>query len=296
LLPLSLDHLLIAVRDLNAASENYQRLLGRKPSWHGNHPTYGTANVLFRIDNTYIELLAPTQETRDTPWNRRLVAHLDERGEGLFALALGTVDVAKSVDEIRANGIHIDDPVPGDGVDNLTGARREWTNARMPENETRGVPAFVIQHRSPPEALPVAEPGADASSVVNALDHVVIGSSNLPETLTLWRDNLGADLRHTLDRGGRALHFLLLGTPGARTSCILELAGETEPRQPGPRDTLYGVAYRVPDVHATVERLHSAGVDISDPREGNAPGTIVADLKPGFSHDVRTLFIQKDVT
>ena len=288
MLPLSLDHLVIAVRDLDLASQNYQRLLGRKPSWTGRHPTYGTANVLFRIDNCYIELLAPAEQSQDSAWNRELHGRLETAGEGLYAIALGTDDIKTSVEEIRQGGIHIDDAAASDGVDEQTGARREWANARMPVKETRGVPAFVIEHRSPADALPVAPSTSPAGTAVHAVDHVVVASSHMAACLRLWHETLGLDLRLTLDRNGRSLHFLLMG------QAILELVGETEPARPGKRDTLGGIAYRVKDVPATVERLRAAGVEISDPRDGNAPDTVVADLKPGFSHDVRTLLIQKE--
>jgi catechol 2,3-dioxygenase-like lactoylglutathione lyase family enzyme len=62
----TIDHAVIAVRDLDAASETYARLLGRRPSWRGSHPGAGTANVLFRLDNTYLEPLA-----RPVPMARR---------------------------------------------------------------------------------------------------------------------------------------------------------------------------------------------------------------------------------
>ena len=54
----SIDHIIIAVSDLAEASAEYSALLGRQPSWRGAHPDYGTANTLFKLDNTYIELLA----------------------------------------------------------------------------------------------------------------------------------------------------------------------------------------------------------------------------------------------
>lgn len=289
MLPLSLDHLVIAVRDLDLASQNYQRLLGRKPSWTGRHPTYGTANVLFRIDNCYIELLAPADQSEESAWNRELRGRLDTVGEGLYAIALGTDNIQTSVREIREGGIHIDDPASGDGVDEQTGARREWANARMPIKETRGIPAFVIEHRSPADALPEAPSTSPEGTAVYAVDHVVVASSYMSACLRLWHETLGFDLRLTLDRNGRSMHFLLMG------QAILELVGETEPDQPGERDTLGGIAFRVKDVPATVERLRTAGAEISDARDGNAPDTVVADLKPGFSHDVRTLFIQKEV-
>ena len=139
------------------------------------------------------------------------------------------------------------------------------------------------------DTLPIAEPKTEHGAYALGIDHTVVASSHLERSLWCWQQALGLDLRLTLDQpSGRRLHFLRLG------DSILELAGEAEPASPGKRDFLWGVAYRVGDVACTVARLRSAGVAISEPREGNAPGTVVADLKPDFSHDVRTLFIQKD--
>jgi len=288
--PLTLDHIVIAVRELGAATENYRRLLGRAPSWKGRHPTYGTANVLFRLDNSFVELLAPVEGSGVSVWHRALVDHLDAKGEGLYAIALGTDDVDAAVSSARESGLDVRDPAAGDGVDEQTGAGREWSNALIAPEATRGIRAFFIEHGSPADALPPAPAAADGGTLVTAVDHTVLVSSNLKATLALWHDTLGLDLRLTLDRGkGRRLHFLRLG------DSILELAGEAEPERPGERDLLYGVAYRVGNVDHTVERLRADGVTVSDPRPGNAPGTVVADLKPGFSHDVRTIFIQKDV-
>ncbi|MCH8026441.1 MAG: VOC family protein [Chloroflexi bacterium] len=287
---LALDHLVIAVRDLDAASENYTRLLGRTPSWRGSHPSYGTTNVLYRIEGGYLELLAPLAEaTDDSGWVRGLRERLDSAGEGLYALAFASDDIDATVAALRKKGLDVRDPAPGAGVDETTGARREWRNARIGSSTTRGVNAFIIQHDSPESALPVATPLAEDGSIAAAFDHTVLVSSHLEASLRLWRDAFGLDLRRTVERpGGRTLHFLRMG------ASILELAGETEPGEPAERDTLWGVAYRVDDLARTVERLRAAGAEVSDPRPGNAPGTQVADLKPGFSHDVRTLYIQKD--
>lgn len=285
---LTLDHLVVAVRDLTVASASYERLLGRKPSWHGRHPTYGTANVLFRIVGGYLELLALDEAAADSPWAQALRQHLDSHGEGLYAVALGTDDIDASVEVARSRGLDVLDPAAGDGVDLESGAGRRWRNARIGPQSTRGVNTFFIQHDSPPDALPVAEPMANGASIVG-FDHTVLFSSDMPATVALWRDAFGLDLRLSLDRpGGRQLNFFRLG------DTILELAGEAAPEKPGQRDRLWGIAYRVDDLAATVHRLRDAGVVVSDPRQGNAPGSAVADLKPGFSHDVRTLFIEKE--
>jgi len=293
---LTLDHLVIAVRDLDRATDAYSKLLGLVPSWHGSHPTYGTANVLFRLPETYIELLAPAGESTraglqpgvKSPWLQALRQHLDTAGEGLYAVALGTDDIDATVASARARGLSVTDPARGDGVDQKTGACRAWRNARIAPESTRQVLAFFIQHDSPPGALPLAQ-ATDAQACVTSIDHVVLASSDLTDCARLWHETIGLDLRATVDRPeGRRLQFLRLG------GSILELAGETAPAQPGARDLLWGVAYRVDDLTRTVQRLRAAAVDVSDARAGNAPGTLVADLKPGFSHDVRTLFIQKD--
>jgi catechol 2,3-dioxygenase-like lactoylglutathione lyase family enzyme len=236
------------------------------------------------------------------PWLRALLAHLDRAGEGLYAIALGTDDIQATVAAARGRGLAVDDPAAGDGVDLDTGARREWTNARIDPRTARGVRAFFIQHRSPAGALPLAAREAQ-TGVVTGVDHVVVTSSDLDATLALWRDTIGLDLRRTVAWSGeRTLHFLRLG------ATILELAGRpgspregasldddrTNDQQPTTRDLLWGVSYRVDDAARAVERLRARGIDVSDARAGRADHTIVADLKPGFSHDVRTLFIQKE--
>jgi catechol 2,3-dioxygenase-like lactoylglutathione lyase family enzyme len=295
--PLTLDHVVIAVRDLDAATANYQRLFGRRPSWQGRHPEYGTANTLFRLDNTYIELLGPGNDpAADLPGLRALQQRLETGGEGLTVLALGTNDIDATVARARAHGLDMPDPADGSGVDRATGATRRWRSTRLDPASTRGVPLYLIQHLSPPEALPPAAAIGDERAAVHAVDHTVIASSHLDASLALWKDVLGLDLRRSVPGpNNRMLHLLLIGPPGAMTSSILELAGETRPERPGKRDLLYGIAYRAPDVAALVGRLRAEQATVSDARPGRADQTFVADLKPGFSHDVRTLFIQKDV-
>ena len=81
----SLDHAIILVRDLDAASRTYAALLGRRFSWRGEHPSLGTANVLYRLDNTYLELLSPLAEGGLAEGLR---GRLEETGEGLLAILL----------------------------------------------------------------------------------------------------------------------------------------------------------------------------------------------------------------
>src|SRR4029450_13621560 len=53
----ALDHVIVAVRDLADATRRYATLYARRPSWRGEHPGQGTAKTLFRLHNTYLDLL-----------------------------------------------------------------------------------------------------------------------------------------------------------------------------------------------------------------------------------------------
>ena len=53
-----LDHLIVAVKDLEEAENNYKKLFGTSPVWKGTHKDLGTSNSLFNFENTYFELLS----------------------------------------------------------------------------------------------------------------------------------------------------------------------------------------------------------------------------------------------
>ena len=100
------------MRDLAAATDTYSRLLGRAPSWRGGHPALGTANTLFRLANTYLELLAPAG---DGPFAAQLEAKFARDGEGLAGLAFGTDDAAAvygGAARARARRQRSDPPAP----------------------------------------------------------------------------------------------------------------------------------------------------------------------------------------
>jgi len=117
----TIDHIIIAVTDLLTATTDYTTLLGRLPSWQGSHPDYGTANTLFQLENTYIELLAPAGQGLATEHINKVLNGRDTR---LGGLVFGTEDAAAFIGHARKQGLAASDPVPGHGVDTLTGAER----------------------------------------------------------------------------------------------------------------------------------------------------------------------------
>lgn len=287
---LTLDHVVIAVSDLDAATHDYTVLLGRSPSWRGAHPKYGTRNTLFRLDNTYVELLGVSGRRGKGNWRGDLEASLERRGEGLFALALGTPDIDATAQEVRRRGLDIEKPADGHGIDSSTGARRDWRNARVPVAGSRGVRIFFIEHKSPPDALPPAELAATDGTSAKRVDHLVVLSADMQAAQDFWSDSIGARLaldRTFPDRDMR-IFFYRLG------DITIEISGGARQTREGlgKPDRLWGISWHVDDIAATCERLRAAGIDVSDPRRGIKPGTLVATVRDGHTHGVATLLIE----
>lgn len=281
----SLDHLIVGVRDLEAATSSYTTLLGRAPSWRGEHPGMGTANALFRVSNTYLELLAPVV---DGPTAAMLRARLDSEGEGLIGLAFGTDDAEACARQLRDRGLSPSEPNPGRGRDAQSSAERAWKNVVLPPGDSRGPLVFAIEHLSPPDSLPLVAPHVARESAVAALDHVVVQTLDVEATRAFYGEKLG--LRLALDRTfeNRGLRLLFFRVGGV----TVELASRLDaPPDREARDRLFGLAWQVPDAEAARGRLVAAGVAASPLRSGHKPGTRVFTVESG-THGVATLVIE----
>jgi catechol 2,3-dioxygenase-like lactoylglutathione lyase family enzyme len=280
----AVDHVVIAVSDLEVATRTYTVLLGRRPSWRGDHPALGTANSLFRLENTYLELLAAAAQG---PLADRVREHLTAAGEGPFALALATDDAAACAGMLRARGLAAEEPAPGEGRAQAGGAVRRWRHVLLPPAATRGVPLLVIEHLSSPDALPTAAPDAPPGTIADGVDHVVVLTPEPDAARALYGERLG--LRLALDRAfpGRGVRLLFFRLGGI----TVELAARTDASgaEPG-ADRLWGISYRVGDIAAARRRLVDAGFDVSEVRPGLRPGTTVCTVRRE-THGVATLLI-----
>jgi len=283
----SLDHVVVAVSDLEVATATYRSLLGRAPSWRGTHTKLGTANSLFRLSNTYLELLAPDGSgTLADALRTRLALE----GEGILGLAFGTPDAAACAAEFRASGLPAADPGEGEGRDSVTGAVRTWRSVLLPAGATRGIVMFAVQHCSPPEALPVGPPDSEEAEIVSGLDHVVVASADLDAAAALYRD--GLRLRLALDRRfeQRGLRLLFFRVGGITVELAGQLAGAPDKEAP---DRATGLAWRTEDVPAARARLAAAGFEVSEVRRGQKRGSRVCTVRRE-THGVSTLLIGPD--
>ncbi|MEH3148137.1 MAG: VOC family protein [Methylobacterium frigidaeris] len=129
-MPLTLDHLVIAVADLDRAFADYTAL-GFTVIRGGEHSNGITHNVLVVFqDGAYLELIAFRRPNPDDRWSE--VFH--RAGEGFLDHALLPGDTDAVVAAAQGRGLDIADPVPG-GRHRPDGARLDWKTARSPGSD-----------------------------------------------------------------------------------------------------------------------------------------------------------------
>lgn len=274
----TLDHLIIAVKDLDQAEKNYKKILGTNPVWRGRHKSLGTANSIFNFKNTYLELLTSDGEGLGAELVKNLI---QENGEGLAGIVFGVDDMLQTVQQLKQEGYQISDPAEGEGSDDETNKVRKWANLFLPPELTRGLFSFIIQHHD--GELPSHKEYAKDS--INKLDHVVINTNNADSFIETYRDVF--KIRLALDKtiehwNSRMLFFRLNKT----TIEVVERSNNEKPK-----DTLWGLAWEVESIEDTHKRLVSEGVEVSDIKAGLKENTLVATVK-SHTHNVPTLIIQ----
>ncbi len=274
----SIDHILVAVKDLEKAVRDYSLVFGFGPTWQGNHPSLGTKNALFPLENMYLELIAIDHEG---PLAKTVNEHLKKNGESIFGLALETDNIELAKNELSASfntDLEISD---GKGVNNISKDERHWRNIFIPKKFSRGIFTLLIQHTK--GILP--EHDISDESNISRMDHVVINSNDPDGLVDLYGDKYG--IRLALDQfvekwGGRMLFFRTDHT-------TIEAIGI---KKDGPaEDSLWGLAWTTRNIKKTHKRLVDAGVNVTDIKDGRKPKTLVATIKSHCA-DVPTLLIE----
>lgn len=122
---LKLDHIVIAVHDLESAIADYAAL-GFHVLRGGDHPGRTTHNALVVFqDGSYFELIAWRAPSPEERWWQLLQRH----GEGIVDFALLPRSTAVTVEEARARGLALEGPVDGGRV-RPDGERLRWQIAR----------------------------------------------------------------------------------------------------------------------------------------------------------------------
>jgi catechol 2,3-dioxygenase-like lactoylglutathione lyase family enzyme len=186
------DHLVIAVRDLDLASERF-RTLGFAVRSGGAHPGQGTHNAIVRFGLDYIELLAIRDEAEARAGGLSgpaLVEYLRMREWGMAGYALVTDDIERDAERLKASGTLFVGPFAmsrqrPDGstlawrllIPNVTPWRRPWP--------------FLIQWETPDsERLALEQPRAHPNGVTSVLG-VLVTARDLGSATDFYERGLG---------------------------------------------------------------------------------------------------------
>ena len=274
----TLDHLIIAVKDLEEAEKNYKKIFGADPVWKGEHKALGTANSIFNFKNTYFELLAANGSGLGAELVNNSIA---EKGEGLVGIVFGSDDIEKTSNSLKKIGYEISDLSEGEGENSKNNKIRKWKNLFLPPELTRGIFSFIIQH------IDGSLPSLDEYSKgeINKLDHVVINTNDADGFIKVYKDIF--NIRLALDKviehwKSRMLFFRVNKT----TIEVIEKKDEDDSK-----DSLWGLAWEVDSIDEAHKRLTKEGIEISSIKEGLKENTLVATIK-SHTHNVPTLLIE----
>jgi methylmalonyl-CoA/ethylmalonyl-CoA epimerase len=129
---LDIDHVGIAVQDLEDAVSRYRRTLGVEPSHRERVEDQGVEEVLFTVGTSSIQLLGALGP--ETPVGRFLA----KRGPGVHHVAYRVDDMEGALDRLRAEGVRLIDETPRRGS-------RDTTIAFVHPTDMGGVLVELVQ-------------------------------------------------------------------------------------------------------------------------------------------------------
>ena len=104
-----IDHVAIAVRDLDAAVSWYAEAFGASVTHRERVEHDGVEEALVKVADSYVQLIAPTRD--DSP----VAKFLEKKGEGLHHVAYRVENCAAALDHLRESGVTLIDATPRPG-------------------------------------------------------------------------------------------------------------------------------------------------------------------------------------
>lgn len=103
---INLDHVAIAVNDLDRAIAEYRTRYGVEPVHRERVQSQGVEEAMIPVGGSFVQLLMPL--SADTPVGR----FLESKGEGLHHVAYAVVDIEAALDHLRSQGARLIDDHP----------------------------------------------------------------------------------------------------------------------------------------------------------------------------------------
>jgi catechol 2,3-dioxygenase-like lactoylglutathione lyase family enzyme len=277
-----LDHVVIAVRDLDAAMSRYTSL-GFAVTRGGRHPGHGTENALIRFGLDYLELLtvANADEAHASGLNGRgVLAFLDAHPGGLLGFALASDDLAHDAARLRASDVEVEGPFA------MSRERPDGTVLRWHLASPGGTPwrrpwPFLIQWEMPDdERLRLERPAAQPNGI-RGVAGITLAVRDLDAAVALYERGLGLPLIGRRDRAELSAAEARFAVGGTRIELLA-------PRGDGPVAQALDAAGEGPlalhlrsdDLDATRRTVQLAGVTV-DPSHDDAALTVPPEAALG---------------
>ena len=104
-----IDHVAIAVKDLEAAISYYAETFGAEVAHRERIESDGVEEALIKVADSYIQLLTPVRP--DSP----VAKYLETRGEGIHHVGYRVADCGAALGAVKAQGGRVIDEAPRPG-------------------------------------------------------------------------------------------------------------------------------------------------------------------------------------
>ncbi|MEL6483404.1 MAG: methylmalonyl-CoA epimerase [Bacteroidota bacterium] len=108
-----IEHIGIAVKDLEASNALFEQLLGVAPYKQEAVASEGVTTSFFKSGPNKVELLQATNP--DSP----IAKFLDKKGEGIHHIAFSVDDIASEIARLKNEGFTVLNETPKKGADNM---------------------------------------------------------------------------------------------------------------------------------------------------------------------------------
>ncbi len=128
----NLDHVVIVVNDLDAATKTWQENFGLPLERSGKNEGMGINQAILPLGSAFIELISPLGESGP------VADALKSKGEGLYLISLAVDDMATTLEELRAKGVRVNDPPAGGTVTFISPRAANGVLVQLVERKAQG--------------------------------------------------------------------------------------------------------------------------------------------------------------
>ena len=104
-----IDHVAIAVNDLESAIDFYRETFGCEVEHRETVEPDGVEEVLLKVADSYVQLLTPTRD------DSTVAKYLATKGEGIHHVGYRVDDCAQALESVKAHGHRVIDEKPRPG-------------------------------------------------------------------------------------------------------------------------------------------------------------------------------------